>query len=924
MKRLEGVLKKKNDNYILPFFWQHGEDEATLREYMQVIHDANIGAVCVESRPHPDFLGDKWWADMDVIIEEAERLNMKVWILDDSHFPSGFANGAVKNAPKELHHKYLCYRTLQIAGPVSQVEFAVKEYMQPAPPPPWIPAPPKSDDDFADDQLVKILACPVLENEELGTAIDLTDKIQEDKVVFDLPDGYFKIFVVYITRNGKGRNDYINFMDKASCRILLDTVYEPHYAHYKEHFGKTIAGFFSDEPPIGNVDGYLPVGPIGEPNQDLPWSDAAAARFTEEFGSEGWKNLVPYLWAPAKEKSKQAKIRNAYMQMVTKLVQECFSEQNGKWCEEHGVEYIGHMLEDCDMNMNLGASMGHFFRGLAGQHMAGIDNIGGQVTINGQNFGRHDQPACKDEAGFYHYVIGKLGASHGAIDPKKKGRTMCENFGAYGWKSGPTDQKFMMDHFMVRGVNRFVPHAFSPAPFPDPDCPPHFYAHGENPTYRAFCELMAYSNRVCHLIDSGKACPDVAVLYAAESVWAGDGQSNISTCRHLGQAQVDFHILPADVFAGTKEYPFQFDGKTINVNGVEYRALVISGCTYLDKTVADFVIKAVGSQFPIVFTDRRPIGVIDGTAEENAEFIEKIEKCALVPSELIGTYLKENAVISFQTMLKPDNRMLTTYHYKVEGTDEFFILNEMNGEAYIGEATVKASGIPVRYYPWENRLEKVNYETLPDGSVKMKLVIDPLELCVIVFVEDEKALGELNQTSEISDFKPQGATVDKCECVASIDEFEVGRVDSKDYLAQLKEAGASVYSDYAVVKKYGSEIVKAPYTGMQKVYPEYSGFYVYDALVTLEPKRDYQIEIDEVYETAEVFVNGKSLGMKVQRPYVYTIPADYVKEKNEIRIEVATTLERKVKAMGVDVSAMSAEGPLSPTGIVGNVRICAK
>ena len=83
-----------------------------------------------------------------------------------------------------------------------------------------------------------------------------------------------------------------------------------------------------------------------------------------------------------------------------------------------------------------------------------------------------------------------------------------------------------------------------------------------------------------------------------------------------------------------------YNGKTIKVNGVEYRAFVISSCTYLDKTVADFVIKAVGSQFQIVFTDRRPIVVIDGTVEENAEFIEKIEKCALVPSELIGTYLK--------------------------------------------------------------------------------------------------------------------------------------------------------------------------------------------------------------------------------------------------------------------------------------------
>ena len=39
-------------------------------------------------------------------------------------------------------------------------------------------------------------------------------------------------------------------MDSASCRVLIDAVYEPHYAHYGEEFGKTIAGFFSDEPEL--------------------------------------------------------------------------------------------------------------------------------------------------------------------------------------------------------------------------------------------------------------------------------------------------------------------------------------------------------------------------------------------------------------------------------------------------------------------------------------------------------------------------------------------------------------------------------------------------------------------------------------------------------------------------------------------------
>ena len=39
---------------------------------------------------------------MDVILDEARKRGMQVWILDDSHFPTGFANGAVKTAPDAL------------------------------------------------------------------------------------------------------------------------------------------------------------------------------------------------------------------------------------------------------------------------------------------------------------------------------------------------------------------------------------------------------------------------------------------------------------------------------------------------------------------------------------------------------------------------------------------------------------------------------------------------------------------------------------------------------------------------------------------------------------------------------------------------------------------------------------------------------
>ena len=102
------------ENHILPFFWQHGEDEQPLREYMAVIDACHIGAVCVESRPHPDFVGEKWWTDMDVILDEAIKRQMKVWILDDSHFPTGYANGAVEKAPFALHRRGLCYQGIEV------------------------------------------------------------------------------------------------------------------------------------------------------------------------------------------------------------------------------------------------------------------------------------------------------------------------------------------------------------------------------------------------------------------------------------------------------------------------------------------------------------------------------------------------------------------------------------------------------------------------------------------------------------------------------------------------------------------------------------------------------------------------------------------------------------------------------------------
>lgn len=52
--RIHEALNETYQNYILPFFWQHGETETVLRTYMKTIQDMGIQAVCLESRPHPE------------------------------------------------------------------------------------------------------------------------------------------------------------------------------------------------------------------------------------------------------------------------------------------------------------------------------------------------------------------------------------------------------------------------------------------------------------------------------------------------------------------------------------------------------------------------------------------------------------------------------------------------------------------------------------------------------------------------------------------------------------------------------------------------------------------------------------------------------------------------------------------------------
>lgn len=133
------------------------------------------------------------------------------------------------------------------------------------------------------------------------------------------------------------------------------------------------------------------------------------------------------------------------------------------------------------------------------------------------------------------------------------------------------------------------PTLLPPKDYPDPDCPPHFYAHGHNPQYRHFGWLMKYMNRVCNLISGGHHSAPVAVIYSGEGDWTGKYMNIDAIGAVLTEHQIEYDIVPQDVFANPEFYRTFIGNHVLKVNTQTYRAVVVPYMQYITKALAETI-----------------------------------------------------------------------------------------------------------------------------------------------------------------------------------------------------------------------------------------------------------------------------------------------------------------------------------------------
>jgi len=842
-------------NHMIPFLWLKGEDEETLRNLVRKIHASGIGDVCVESRPHPDFLGDKWWADMDAIIDECEKHGMGIWILDDEKFPTGYAAG--RGAGSEHRIEYLEEIHIDVMGPVKGAGILLS-----------CPGPNRRTPEAY--ELFKVVAAKRIPGKNMDhttfkdikgdpvdgeTAIDLTPNVVGDVAYWDIPEGMWRVYMfskTHETGNEK-RNKYINPLKKEGTKILIDAIYESHYEKYKDKFGTTIKGFFSDEPQFGGGYGYHAM--IGRsPFMSLPWCDELDNKFKPE-------ELIS-LWYESGEDSNSVRYR--YMNEVTRLYGENFCTQIGDWCRAHNVEYMGHVIEENNAHARLGAGTGHYFRALWGQDFAGIDIVLNGL-IPGIKGGSHAQCAREFEAedDFFYYMLANMATSLAHIDEKKKGRTMCEIFGAYGWQEGLLEMKWLADFMLSRGVNTYVPHAFTPKAFPDPDCPPHFYAHGHNPQYRYFGRLMNYMNRMSDIISDGRQAANVGVLYYAEAEWASSNcMKTQEVVKFLTQRQYESRIIPIDWLD--------------NVTADEYKAFIVPTSEYLPAECIEKLSKLSARGVKVYFVDKIP----EKLSEGEIDIASALSGCKALPFDEIDKEIY-GLRAAFTEKFEPE---LKVYPYNKGDKKYVLLFNEGIFENLDLALDFEGEYSASLYDAYEDKYLPVKYEKCQKGT-RVSLNIPTYTQLVLVLEKGE---------AKVVPFPNEVKTP-----VALSDEYAVS---------------ISSAEEYPVFKK--TEFTKIGNLSCPAGMPGFSGTVRYEnAFDAKDETKRFVLSLGSVGETAEVFVNGVSAGVRICPPYDFDITGLVKKGENSLAIEVTNTLVYQQH------DSLSMWHPIAPYGLIGPVEL---
>ncbi len=326
--------------------WEGPMDLETIRHDLDSIKTKGFRSVIFEAgyRLPYEYLSEGWFEGIRTGVMEAKARGLKVWIIDEGKYPSGFAGGKFTRERPELRMKaVVAVDTVHVAkGAVLRDQAASPRALSAV--------------------AVSRSGAPNRTVPLVDGKFSFTAGLDEWDIVFAGTD--YRTGQTRAVNNPTGGKDTSNsicdYLSPEAVRQFIDWTHEQYKKYLGDEFGKTVLGFRGDEPDFAYT----------------PWTP----KMVEEFKARKGYDPTPWLASllTRTQTVRERRFRADYWDVWSELFATNFFQQQAEWCAENGLAHITHLNNDHNMPVCIRAE-GNFFRDLSRVQVPGVDAIWNQI-----------------------------------------------------------------------------------------------------------------------------------------------------------------------------------------------------------------------------------------------------------------------------------------------------------------------------------------------------------------------------------------------------------------------------------------------------------------------------------------------------------------------------------------------------------------
>ncbi len=958
---------------------------------LQQMHEKGMGGVEICSvwnmyeKGNIPYLSEEWLDIVKYTIQTAKELKMSVALT----FGPGWTFGGFWVKPDD-RSKSLVPAWVEVDGP--------KAFKQAVPGSDWVPTliglpftetlPSEIPSiDWMKQKLVALIAGKIIgEKLEEKSLTDLTSKVKENHLDWEVPDGRWRIMAFWQrftgqqnqAQNYKPENWSLDHFDKAAVERYCNYLGGKFYEAFGEEFGKTVDSFFCDSFEVM----VLPNGTY--------WSDKLLDEF-RKFKGYNLTRYLPALWWNIGDLT--PRIRYDFNEFLDYITIEWFFKPYNGWCEKNNVQariqpyfYVEELVKGAGMTHRPECEITHAYF---------------DVVIN---------PRKAVSSGAHLYGRNIVSAEAYTFLHMERYRETLEEL------------KIATDGFVRDGVNQIYNHGYPYSPerdvAPSRQVPWANLINHQNIWWKYYPHLTSYISRVCYMLQQGEFVADIAIYTPQATAWTKRTSGHappempfsfpILNYGDLGRKLVangyDFDVINDDVIQDRAKVQ---DGK-IKVRHNEYKILILPAIEAIPLETMKFIREYVQAGGILIALDTLPKSSVGTENQEKSDqaiqqmvqelwgtirpgmFMFGISSHSFgkgstyfFPGVITREFFSQSGAFFkvLRNHLTPDfdleemkeegfpfldgrkeSEGLTFVHRRIGDTDVYFVTNMQDKPSDI-PITFRVKGkLPEEWNPYTGQTSMIYYYNVTNEGIRIPLRFKAYESTFILFVPGNDQLHvtatNLTRVEDLTGNQLRGLTDENGLITVTLKKNRTSKTVTK----QVQELAAPYAvsgtwkltlegKDFPKIKK--TLINLASWTEDPKI-KHFSGTGRHE--IDFDISNDYiqkdiklTLDLGKVGNVAEVELNGVKVGTAWMRPYRLDITKAVKQGRNHLVVLVTNTLINRVSGFkepppvpkelvpkygsiptdyvdGAEQLERSEIGfkPLPPSGLMGPVRIVAE